>query len=120
MSCPKCGSRQYQIGYGLAGGGGLGPYKICEGTHKGHQCATIYDKEDELRDTVGVIRERLIAITYTNYAGVTRDRTIQPVRIKWDASPHHPQAQWLLDAWDCDKNADRTFAMKDVSSWKFP
>lgn len=41
MKCPKCGSDKTECGYGLAGGGGIGPYMYCE------SCGYIWDKSSD-------------------------------------------------------------------------
>ena len=29
----------------------------------------------------------------------------------------HPEEQWILDAFDLDRNAERSFAFKDIVDW---
>jgi hypothetical protein len=38
MQCPQCKSPRTNVGYGLAGGGGIGMYMYCE------DCSHIWDK----------------------------------------------------------------------------
>ena len=59
-----------------------------------------------------------VVIDYTNYKGQRSERTIRPISIYHDKTEHHPTPQWLLEAWDVDKAAYRTFAMKDIHSWQ--
>lgn len=54
---------------------------------------------------------------YTNYKNERGTRTIVPRRIFFGKTEFHPEPQWLLEAYDWDKKADRTFAMKDIHSW---
>lgn len=54
-----------------------------------------------------------IKVTYTNWKGVTSERTITPNSIRFDATDWHPEPQWLLRAWDEDRQAWRDFALKD-------
>jgi len=61
--------------------------------------------------------ESAISVVYTNYMGETALRHIVPRRLWYGATEWHPDAQWLLDALDLDKGADRTFAMKDIRCW---
>lgn len=61
---------------------------------------------------------RVVEIDYTNHRGERALRRVMPKQIYFGYSVHHPGQQWLLDAWDCGKRADRTFAMKDVHSWR--
>ena len=43
-------------------------------------------------------------------------RTITPKRIWWGATDWHPEPQWLLTAFDAEKQADRDFALKDFGA----
>lgn len=55
-----------------------------------------------------------VRIDYTNYRGERGVRTIVPKRIEFGSNEFHTEPQWLLVAWDVDKCAERTFAMKDI------
>lgn len=59
-----------------------------------------------------------VTFTYTNYRGWTGVRRVRPLRIRFGPSEWHPEPQWLLDAYDLDKGADRSFALKDVTGWR--
>jgi predicted DNA-binding transcriptional regulator YafY len=61
---------------------------------------------------------KIVKILYTNYKGETGWRNIIPTRVRFASSEWHPGEQWLLDALDVDKNAERSFAMKDIKEWK--
>ena len=56
-------------------------------------------------------------MVYTNYKGETEVRRIIPKEITFGSTQYHPEEQWLLVGYDVDKNAERTFAMKDVKCW---
>jgi predicted DNA-binding transcriptional regulator YafY len=60
----------------------------------------------------------VVIIRYTNYRGQTADRRIIPVCIRFGSTEWHPEEQWLLDAFDVDRGADRSFALKDVLQWR--
>lgn len=62
--------------------------------------------------------QRSVIIDYTNHRGQKSQRRIIPIMIGLSATEWHPDEQWLLQAWDLDKRADRTFAMKDIHGWK--
>ena len=64
--------------------------------------------------------EEEVLVVYTNWRGQTAERRIlpKPGSLRFAATEHHPEPQWVFDAWDIEKKAERTFAMKDVSSWK--
>jgi predicted DNA-binding transcriptional regulator YafY len=58
-----------------------------------------------------------VRITYKNWKGKTSDRTVKPLKIYFGLTEYHPENQWLLHAYDYEKQDFRTFAMKDISSW---
>jgi hypothetical protein len=58
-----------------------------------------------------------VTVIYTNYRGETALRTIVPRRIWFGSTEWHPQAGWLLEAFDLEKQAERSFAMKDIRVW---
>lgn len=58
-----------------------------------------------------------VRILYTNYRGETAIRRIRPLQLRFAATEWHPEPQWLLDAFDYDRDAERSFAMIDVRAW---
>lgn len=58
-----------------------------------------------------------VIIDYTNHRGERHFRTIEPKKLTYGISPYHTEPQWFLIAFDYDKNAERSFAMKDIHSW---
>ena len=56
-------------------------------------------------------------ITYTNYRGVTSDRIIIPMGMAFLSNQWHPQRQWMVMAWDCKKQAMRSFPQAGISKW---
>ena len=63
---------------------------------------------------------KVVHVVYTNWRGKTRVRRIYPIRIYWGKTEYHPEEQWLLEVWDIDKDAPRTYAMKDIHAWFVP
>lgn len=60
-------------------------------------------------------------IDYTNHRGERKHRVIIPsAKPFYGSTAWHPEEQWLLEAWDFEKAALRTFALKDVHSWQTP
>jgi predicted DNA-binding transcriptional regulator YafY len=59
----------------------------------------------------------LVTIDYTNWRGQRSTRVILPKRIAFKKSEWHPEAQWVVTAYDYGKEAERDFAMKDIHSW---
>lgn len=117
MLCPQCKSHNVEVGYGLAGGGGIGVYMYC--VHCGH----IYDKQEdqEMKEAMNEAdRNREVCFTYLNHRGETYDRTVTPIRIEFGTSKWHDQPQWLLHGFCHKKQAERTFAMMHISCWGVP
>lgn len=51
---------------------------------------------------------------YTNYKGETEMRRVIPHCLRFGRTEHHPENQWLLECYDCQRNAPRTFTLKDI------
>ncbi len=58
-----------------------------------------------------------VHIWYTNHRGEARWRHVVPREIRFGSTEHHKEMQWLLEAFDVDKDASRTFAMNDIRTW---
>jgi hypothetical protein len=37
--------------------------------------------------------------------------------IAFGSNEFHPEPQWLLHGWELNKQAERTFAIKDIKDW---
>lgn len=61
-----------------------------------------------------------VIIDYTNHRGERGERTISPATIWWGSTEWHPETQWLLTAIEttATEHRARTFAMKDIHSWR--
>lgn len=53
-------------------------------------------------------------VEYTNWRGETARRVIIPISMWWGKTEWHPQEQWMLTAWDVEKEATRDFAWQDM------
>ena len=62
-------------------------------------------------------KEQQVKILYTNWKGVTAYRNIIPKSIEFKSTEWHKEKQWILNAFDIDKQADRGFALKDIKEW---
>ena len=60
---------------------------------------------------------KVVRVFYTNWKGETSVRHLVPIRIFFGANEWHTREQWLLYAFDVDKNVERTFALNDVHAW---
>ena len=61
--------------------------------------------------------KQIVKILYTNYRGETTIRDIIPIKIWFGSTEWHPEENWLIDAYDLGKKANRSFAMKDIKAW---
>jgi ribonuclease HI len=59
---------------------------------------------------------KYLSVTYTNYRGETRQRTIEPKSVWFGSTEWHPEEQWLLKATDIEKGEERDFALKDITA----
>jgi hypothetical protein len=55
-----------------------------------------------------------VVVGYTNWRGQYGEREIVPMRPWFGSTDWHPEEQWLLKAWDVERDAERDFAIKDV------
>ena len=58
-----------------------------------------------------------VKILYNNWKGETKYRNIIPKSIEFKETEWHKERQWILNALDIDKNAERAFAVKDILEW---
>lgn len=56
-------------------------------------------------------------IHYLNHRGELRWRTIRPTSTWYGKTEYYPQPQWLLNAFDEGKKAERTFALANIRQW---
>lgn len=68
-------------------------------------------------DASGLL-EGMVCIDYVNWRGERSLRRIVPRRLYLGDVEWHSGTQWILDAWDVDKQALRSFALKDVRAWE--
>lgn len=61
---------------------------------------------------------KTIRIVYKNYRGETAQREVVPKRVWFGATEWHPEEQWLLDAIDIKKGAERSFALRDIQAYR--
>ena len=61
--------------------------------------------------------KNIVKILYTNWKNETRYRIIKPISIEFKSTEWHKDEQWILNAIDIEKNAMRSFALKDIKEW---
>ncbi len=59
-----------------------------------------------------------VVFTYKNHRGEISVRMVTPYEFRFKRSQWHDEPQHFLDGWDHDKQAFRTFAMKDITGWR--
>jgi predicted DNA-binding transcriptional regulator YafY len=59
-----------------------------------------------------------VLIVYVNHRGEEGERRIIPREVFFGETEWHPGEQWFLRALDVGKAKFRTFAMKDIKSWR--
>ncbi len=62
--------------------------------------------------TLGVVE-----VVYTNWEGKTAIRKILPMRLYFGETEYHKGQQFLLECFDVDKQAPRTYAVRDIGKW---
>lgn len=68
---------------------------------------------------ITLTEEQVVMVLYTNWHDETRWRKVIPLPVipAFAQTPYHQENQWLLRVWDLEKNAERTYAMKDIHDW---
>lgn len=57
-----------------------------------------------------------IQFDYVNWKGIKSKRDVKVWNIYFGSTEFHSEQQWLMEAWDYDKQDVRIFAMKDMSN----
>ena len=65
----------------------------------------------------GSMEKWMVRILYKNYKGDIAYRRIIPKSIDFISTDWHPEEQWILTAFDVDKNVERGFAVIDIKEW---
>src|SRR5205807_2312252 len=58
-----------------------------------------------------------VAFRYRNHRDEDSIRRVRPGAFRYGETDWHPGPQWLLDAFDVDKGAERTFAVAGILEW---
>lgn len=51
---------------------------------------------------------------YINYKGIKSTRNVIPMSLYFGSTEFHPENQWLMVAYDINKQCERTFALNDI------
>jgi predicted DNA-binding transcriptional regulator YafY len=84
---------------------------------KNNNMSLTQDRSSHVRTPLAKAMEQKAKIDYTNYRGERGERVVIPQDIWHGSTEFHPTPQWLMTAWDVEKHAMRTFALKDVHKW---
>jgi predicted DNA-binding transcriptional regulator YafY len=60
---------------------------------------------------------KILTIHYTNHRGESGMRRIVPSAIRFGRTEWHTREQYLIDAFDVDKQAMRTFAVAEITAF---
>ncbi|MGM9923873.1 MAG: hypothetical protein ACI35R_06450 [Bacillus sp. (in: firmicutes)] len=66
--------------------------------------------------TIDIESAEKIRFDYVNWKGVKSSRKVVVTSFLYGITEYHPEPQWLLDAYDLEKEEHRVFAMKDMSN----
>lgn len=61
-------------------------------------------------DRIGM---KAVRFRYRNWRGEESIRTAVPISIDFGTTEYHPEPQWIMSAYDEDKQAHRDFALAD-------
>jgi len=61
-----------------------------------------------------VSKDKPLKVKYKNWKGEVGIRTIIPLKVLYGHTDFHKTDQWLMEVWDIDKDAPRTYAMLDI------
>lgn len=67
--------------------------------------------------TLNYDNTKTVNILYRNWKGETAVRKIVPIELQFESNEWHPQKQWILYAYDLDKNDKRAFACLNILAW---
>lgn len=65
-------------------------------------------------------KKKFVKILYRNYRGEVSMRKILPGQLFFGKTEWHNEEQYLLRAFDLEKNTEHDFAMKDIIVWFVP
>jgi hypothetical protein len=60
------------------------------------------------------LKHQDLIFDYVNWRGVKSKRRVRTEKIYWGSTEYHKEPQWIMLAFDIDKQAYREFAMKDM------
>ena len=63
---------------------------------------------------MNIIFGQQTSFEYINYKGTKSTRNVIPMSLYFGATEFHPENQWLMVAYDLDKQCERTFALNDI------
>lgn len=59
----------------------------------------------------------IVKFIYVNHRGERGLHTVRPIRVYFGSTAYHPEAQWLLEAFDLDRRETRDFALSNIGGW---
>ncbi len=103
------------------------PLGLCEFTEEDCPCQDRPLGPEDMRDVPRYVRHLtghridcpavIVTFRYRNHQGEIADRRVIPYDLRRGSSDHHPERQWLMNAFDLVRNAPRSFAVRDILGW---
>jgi hypothetical protein len=87
------------------------------GFHAEYLAYNKFHQQVALRLVKELPQKQSVDILYKNWRGEVAVRRILPETIFFGSSSWHPTPQWLLHAYDTERQAYRDFAIQDIASW---
>lgn len=70
--------------------------------------------QDHTSLAIEFVPGQVIRFRYRNWEGVVSERTARVTTLAYGSTEWHPQPQWLVQAFDMEKKAERLFALRDM------
>ena len=82
-----------------------------------NKLAAVFQSEEQVDEASKHDPQHEIKMLYTNHRGETSIRRLVPQRVWFGKTEWHPEEQWLLEAFDLDRNAIRNYVLREVRAF---
>ena len=82
----------------------------------GFDLVSVEPRDPDPNVLLSIDSEREVVFTYTNWKGNTSNRRAIMRKLFFGATAYHEEPQWLIEGYDMDKEAVRTYALKDITA----
>ena len=63
-------------------------------------------------------KRNYVEIDYTNWRGERGKRIVRVFGFGFGSTPYHEEPQWLFEAYNAEKQEERTFALAGLQAWR--